>query len=89
MGPQRMMGIYVGYDSPLIIRYLEPLTNDLFTAYFTDCHFYDTVFSSLGGDKNVNIPEEMRKLSWTTPNLAHLDPCTSQSEIEVQHILDL
>ena len=40
MGPQRMMGIYVGYDSPSIIRYLEPLTGDLFTARFTDCHFY-------------------------------------------------
>ena len=40
MGPQRRMGIYVGYDSPSIIRYLEPLTGDLFTARFTDCHFY-------------------------------------------------
>ena len=48
MGPQRRMGIYVGYDSPSIIRYLEPLTGDLFTARFADCHFYETVFPSLG-----------------------------------------
>ena len=52
------MGIYVGYDSSSIIHYLEPLTGDLFTARFTDCHFYKTIFSSLGGDKNVNIPDE-------------------------------
>ena len=74
MGPQRRMGIYVGYDSPSIIRYLEPLTDDLFTARFADCCFYETVFPSLGGDKNVNVPEERRELSWTTPTLSHLDP---------------
>ena len=26
MGSQRRLGIYVGFDSPSIIRYLEPLT---------------------------------------------------------------
>ncbi|KAM0957722.1 hypothetical protein ACFX2A_026343 [Malus domestica] len=26
MGHQRKLGIYVGYDSPSIVRYLEPLT---------------------------------------------------------------
>ena len=26
MGTQRRLGIYVGFDSPSIIRYLEPLT---------------------------------------------------------------
>ncbi|BBH04774.1 Disease resistance protein CC-NBS-LRR class family [Prunus dulcis] len=29
MGPQRRLGIYVGFDSPSIIRYLEPLTGKL------------------------------------------------------------
>ncbi|KAM1222400.1 hypothetical protein ACFX2J_009941 [Malus domestica] len=89
MGPQRMMRIYVGYDSPSIIHYLEPLTCDLFTACFTECHFYKIVFSSLGGDKNVNIPEERRELSWMTLILSHLNPRTAQSETEVQRILDL
>ena len=32
MGPQRRLGIYVGYTSPSIIRYLEPVTGDIFTA---------------------------------------------------------
>ena len=35
--------IYVGYDSPSIISYLEPLTGDLFTVHFSDCHFDETV----------------------------------------------
>ncbi|KAM1442603.1 hypothetical protein ACFX1T_010164 [Malus domestica] len=77
MGPQRRMGIYVGYDSPSIIRYLEPLTGDLFTARFADCRFYETVFPSLRGDKNVNVPNERHELSWTTPTLSHLDPRTA------------
>ncbi|KAM1751220.1 hypothetical protein FF1_009306 [Malus domestica] len=89
MGPQLRMRIYVGYDSPSIIRYLDPLTGDFFTARFMDCHFYETVFSSLRGDKSVNVPEERRELSWTTPTLFHLDPSTAQFETEVQRILDL
>ena len=47
-----MIGIYVRYDSPSIIRYLEPLMGNLFIARFVDCHFYETVFPLLGGDKN-------------------------------------
>ena len=31
MGSQHEKGIYVGYESPFIIRFLEPLTCDLFT----------------------------------------------------------
>ncbi|KAM1104721.1 hypothetical protein ACFX19_013259 [Malus domestica] len=73
----RMMGTYVGYDSLSIIRYLEPLTGDQFTTHFVNCHFYETVFLSLRGDKNVNVPEERCKLLWTTPVLSHLDPCTA------------
>ena len=40
MGPQRRLGIYVGFDSPSIIRYLEPLTGDMFTTRFAVCPFY-------------------------------------------------
>jgi hypothetical protein len=32
MGPHRKMGIYVGYHSPSIIKYMEPMAGDLFTA---------------------------------------------------------
>ena len=71
------MGIYVGHDSPSIVRYLEPLTGDLFTTHFVDFHFDETVFPSLGGDKDVNVPVEHRELSWYIPTMSHLDPCTT------------
>ncbi|KAL6576893.1 hypothetical protein OROMI_011169 [Orobanche minor] len=86
-GPQRRKGIYVGFDSPSIIRYLEPLTGDIFTARFADCHFDETVFPPLGGE--LKPPEERGKLSWYVPTLSHLDPRTNQSEVEVQKIIHL
>ncbi|PRQ59184.1 putative RNA-directed DNA polymerase [Rosa chinensis] len=89
MGPQRRMGIYVGYESPSIIRFLEPLTGDLFTARFADCHFDETVFPPLGGDKNVTVPDERRELTWNVPTMSHLDPRTAQCDNEVRRILDL
>ena len=49
MGPQRRIGIYVGLDSPSIIKYLEPMTGDVFKARFADCHFNETVFPQFGG----------------------------------------
>ena len=48
MGPQRRLGIYVGFNSPSIIRFLEPTTGDLFTVRFADCHFNETMFPSIG-----------------------------------------
>jgi hypothetical protein len=50
MGPHRKLGIYVGYSLPLIIKYLEPLTGDLFTAWFADCIFNEDHFLALGGE---------------------------------------
>ena len=47
MGPQRRLRIYVGYESPLIIKYLETSTGDLFTARFADCHFDESDFPTL------------------------------------------
>jgi len=45
------LGIYVGYESPSIIKYLEPKTGDVFMAQFADCHFNEAIFSALGGEK--------------------------------------
>jgi len=52
IGPQRRLGIYVGYDSPSIIRYLEPKTGDVFTAQFVDCHFNEAIFPTLEEKRN-------------------------------------
>lgn len=51
MGPQKRLGIYVRFDSPSIIKYLKPLTGDIFKARFDDCRFDETIFPALGGDK--------------------------------------
>ncbi|KAK8341105.1 hypothetical protein V6Z11_A08G147800 [Gossypium hirsutum] len=85
MGPQRRLGIYVGYESPSIIKYVEPLTGDLFTARFIDCHFDETTFPILGGEKIQLVKE----ITWNGSSLSHLDPRTSQCEQEVQRIIHL
>ena len=51
MGPQRKLGIYVDFNSPSIIKYLEPSTGDVFTARFADCQFDETIFPILGEEK--------------------------------------
>ncbi|XP_070029806.1 uncharacterized protein [Nicotiana sylvestris] len=83
MGPQRRLGVYVGYESPSIIKYLEPMTGDLFIARFVDCHFDRSVFSTLGG-KNKQLEKE---IDWNVLSLSHLDPRTNQCEQEVQKII--
>ncbi|KAI3693370.1 hypothetical protein L6452_33205 [Arctium lappa] len=85
MGPQRRLGIYVGYESSSIIRYLEPLTGDVFTARFADCHFNETTFPALGGEKKI----QEKDVSWCEPSLLYLDPRTKQCETEVQKIMHL
>jgi hypothetical protein len=50
MGLHRKMGIYVGYLSPSIIKYLEPLTGDLPIAWYVDCIFNEEHFPTLGGE---------------------------------------
>ncbi|KAM2860900.1 hypothetical protein COP2_026148 [Malus domestica] len=87
MGPQRRLGIYVGFDSPSIIKYLEPLTCDMFTAHFADYHFEKTVFLSLEGENTV--PEERKELTWVVPTLSHFDTRSMQCENEVKMIVHL
>jgi hypothetical protein len=50
MGPHRRMGIYVGYQSPSIIKYLKPLTGDLFMTRYADCNFDEDHFLALQGE---------------------------------------
>ena len=87
MGTQRRLGIYVGFDSPFIIRYLEPLTRDVFTTHFVDCHFNESAFPPLGGEKLV--PKQRREITLNASTMSHFDPCTNQYELEVQMIIHL
>nr|ACY01923.1 hypothetical protein [Beta vulgaris] len=88
MGPQRRMGIYVGFESPSIIKYLEPTTGDLFTAQFADCHFNESVFPSLGGEK-VDPQNIKSEITWNALQMSFLDPRTNSCEQEVKKIVHL
>ena len=72
---------YVGFDSPSIIRYLEPSTGDVFKTRFDNCHFDETVFLTLGGEKL--LLEARREITWNALMLSHLDSRTNQCELEV------
>ena len=52
LGSQCQLGIYVGFNSSSIIRYLEPFTRDIFTTSFANYHFDKNVFLPLGGGKS-------------------------------------
>jgi hypothetical protein len=54
--PHRKLGIYVGYHSPLIIKFLELLTRDLFTARYADCIFNEDHFLALGEITSPSYP---------------------------------
>ena len=85
MGPQRRLEIYVCFDSPSIIRHLEPLIGDVFIARFVDCHLNDSIFPPLGGEKSVQ--KERRDITWNAPIMSHFNPRTNQCELEVQKII--
>ena len=99
MGPQCRLRIYICYDSPSIIRYLELMTGDVFIARFFDFQFDETIFPSLGEDKIVSeecivpveqpAPKERRELIWNTSTMSHLNSRTSQCENKVQRIVHL
>jgi len=84
MGPHRKLGIYVGYETASIIKYLEPMTGDLHTARYADCVFDEDHFPALGGDRH---PEECWEIKWNTTMMQSLDPYTSESKLEVQRII--
>jgi hypothetical protein len=87
MGPHIKMGIYMGYLSPSIIKYLEPMTGDLFTARFADCIFNDDHFLTLGGEFNYN--SEYQEINWDDKSIISSDSCTQETELQVQKIINL
>lgn len=52
-GSSTTLCICIGFDSPSIIRFLEPMSGDLFTAIFSNCHFDEIIFPSIGNDKAI------------------------------------
>ncbi|KAL0341184.1 UNVERIFIED_CONTAM: hypothetical protein Sradi_4635200 [Sesamum radiatum] len=86
MGHKRRLRIYVDFESPSIIKYLEPMTGDQFTARYLDCQFNETIFPVLGGeDKEI----KRNDIAWNATSMSFLDPRTNDSELEVQRIIHL
>jgi hypothetical protein len=78
MGPQHRKGIYIGYDSPSNIRFMEPATGDVFKARFQDSHFFEDI--CLGLDTTV----ESKPLQWQSQDLFWNDLRNKLADIEVQ-----
>jgi hypothetical protein len=87
MDPHRKMGIYVGYHSPSIIKYLKPMTGDFFTARYADCIFNEDHFATLGGEFQNN--SECQEINWDDKLIISLDPPTQETELQVQKIINL
>lgn len=77
--------IYVGYESRSIIRYLEPLTCDIFQERFVDFHFDETKFPTLEGE----IKKLKNEITWYVPHLLHLDTYNKIWEVNVKKIMYL
>ena len=60
---------------------------DIFTVCFADCHFNESVFPLLGGEKSV--PKERREITCNSSTISHFDHRTNQCELEVQRIIHL
>ena len=87
----RRLGIFVGFNSPSIIRFLEPTTGDLFTARFVDCHFNEIMFPSIGTPK-IEMAAKQKPVtvfSWNEKNLSQFDPRTHECKNKVQRIIHL
>jgi hypothetical protein len=77
--------MYIGFDSPSIIRYLVPSTGVVHKARFENCRFIETVFPKLPSQPN-SPPLVFRAPETLTMNP---DPRTAISETEVQKLLHL
>lgn len=49
--PYENLKFLLAFDLVFIIMYIEPLTSDLFLAYFGYCHFDELIFAILEGPK--------------------------------------
>lgn len=50
---QILLDIYIGFESPFIIRHFKPVIDNVFIAHFADCHFNKTIFHPLGREKSL------------------------------------
>jgi hypothetical protein len=73
------------YHSLSIIKYLEPLTGDLFTTRYNSCIFNDDHFSTSGGDYKYH--SECRKINWDDKFIISSDPHIKETKLQIQKII--
>ena len=85
LGPHRQEGIYVGFDSASIIRYIDPSNGALLKARFANCRFIETSFPALPN------PPNQPPLNFSAPETLTMnpDPPTSLHHTEVTKLLHL
>ena len=86
MGPHRKLGIYVGYSSLSIIKYLESLIGDLFTTWFANYNFNEDHFLR---SREELYQQECQEIDWNVEGISFSDPRTIETELQVQRIIDL
>jgi hypothetical protein len=79
MDPYRKLGIYVGYHSPSILKYLELLIGDLFIARYADCIFNEDHFLTL--EKDYNYYSECQEINWDDKSILSSDPHTKETKL--------
>jgi hypothetical protein len=86
MSPHRKIGIYMGFHSLSIIKYLEPLTGNLFIAQYANYIFNEDNFSILGGDCKYHL--ECQEKNWDDKFKISSDMRIKETELQVQKIIN-
>ena len=91
MGVQRKLGIYMGFKSRSIFKYLDPTTGDLFSAHGSMCIFDEHTFPSLGGGNEGMERTERSRFDFNWPeNLPpHVDHYNGHGDKEIKRMLYL
>nr|BAD53525.1 hypothetical protein [Oryza sativa Japonica Group] len=87
MGPLGKIGIYVGYETAYITKYLEPMTGDTHTVHLADCIFDEDHFPFLWGG-NQPLDEKIWKShgqTWGSMRMIHA-PMKQMESVTKSHV---
>ena len=88
IGPRRQLGIYVGFYSQSIIRYIDPTSGEQHKAPFRNCVFDERRFPSLGG--GIKDREQTAiQWDWKPEDHQFSDFNTGEGDREVTRLLKL
>ena len=89
MEPQRVKGIYLGFDSPSIVRYKLPHREDIYKARFQNCKFIETRFPGAHNPTKPRNPKDKLNFRALETLTLNPDPRTALTDTEVRKLLDL